>query len=181
MVYLFLAKGFEETEAITVVDILRRAEISIEMVSITDQLEVKGSHDVKIIADTTIDNIDENSLDMIVLPGGLPGSFNLKESKKLAEIIKSVYEKDKYLAAICAAPLVFGELGLLNKKIATCYPGFEKYLSGASTKTDNCVVDRNIITAKGPGAAAEFALKIVEILKDKEVAQQLKESMLWEF
>lgn len=180
MVYLFLAEGFEETEAVTVVDILRRAEIPTEMVSITDNLEVKGSHDIKIIADRTIDDIDENSLDMIVLPGGLPGSFNLKESKKLAEIIKRAYDNNKYLAAICAAPLVFGELGLLNKKIATCYPGFEKYLAGASTKTDKCVVDGNIITAKGPGAAAEFALKIVEILKDKETAQKLKEGMLWE-
>ncbi|MCD5406763.1 MAG: DJ-1/PfpI family protein [Desulfotomaculum sp.] len=179
MVHVFLASGFEELEAVTVIDILRRAEIKVITVSISNQKEVEGAHEIKIIADQCIDDLDESAIKMIVLPGGLPGSFNLKESKKLSEIIKNAHNNQKYIAAICAAPLVLGSIGLLDKKKATCYPGFEKYLTGATTTGEKFVVDGNIITAKGPGAASGFALKLVEILKDKATAEKLRQGMLW--
>jgi 4-methyl-5(b-hydroxyethyl)-thiazole monophosphate biosynthesis len=168
-VCVFFATGFEEIEAISIVDILRRANIPVTMVSITDRLEVTGSHQIKVVTDKLFHEVDFNDALMLVLPGGMPGSKNLSLHDGLKRQILNFNENNKLLGAICAAPLVFGGLGILKNKEATCYPGFEDYLLGASITKGPVTVAGNIITGKGPGVAIKFALKIVEILEGKYV------------
>ncbi|MDQ2085627.1 DJ-1/PfpI family protein [Herbivorax sp. ANBcel31] len=176
--YIFLAEGFEEIEAVTVIDTLRRAEIDIKTVSMSESLEVKGSRDVILKADILFDENAFEDAQILILPGGMPGTKNLAESSKLADVLKSHAKGDKYIAAICAAPMVLGKLGLLSGKEATCYPSFESYLDGAKIKEDRVVVDGNFITSKGPGTALEFSLKLVEILKGKELSDKLRKAMI---
>lgn len=179
-VYIFLADGFEEIEAITVIDVLRRAGVDIKTVSITGKNEVIGSHQIKVTADLLFDKNQLKDGEMIVLPGGMPGTKNLLEHKELSDLIKYYNESDKWIAAICAAPMVYGRMGLLKGKCATCYPGFEKDLEGAKLKEDKVVVDGKCITSRGPGTAIYFALKLAEILKGKQTADKLKEGMIVE-
>jgi len=173
-----LAEGFEEIEAVSIIDVLRRAEINVTIVSVTEKSEVTGSHGIKINADQLFNVINYELIDMIILPGGMPGASNLNNHLGLREQILNFYDNKKLLGAICAAPLVFGSLGILKDKKATCYPGFENQLHGAIVTGENIEVSDNIITAKGAGVAIDFALKIVEILKGKELANKLAQKMI---
>ncbi len=173
-----LAEGFEEIEGISIIDVLRRAEFEVITVSVTGDLKVTGSHNIPIIADELFENIDYNRVDMIVLPGGMPGAKNLNENEGLKKQILQFNKDGKPLGAICAAPLVFGEAGILKGKKATCFPGFEDYLEGATISHESTEIDGNIITGKGAGVAIDFALKIVEKLKGENAAKELAKRMV---
>lgn len=177
-VNIYLAEGFEEIEAITVVDTLRRADVDARMVSITGKKEVKGSHGVTVNADELFEKADNAGADMIVLPGGMPGTRYLGEHKGLKEIIMGFAERNKPIAAICAAPSILGKMGLLDKKKAVCFPGFEEFLKGAVVGEDIVVQEGSFITSKGPGTAIYFALRLVEMLTDRETAEELREGMI---
>lgn len=177
-VNVYLADGFEEIEAVTVVDVLRRAEIDVRMISITGRKAVKGAHSVVVEADELFENADNSGADMLVLPGGMPGTRYLGEHNGLSEVILGFAEKNKPIAAICAAPSVLGRMGLLNGKKAVCYPGFEEALKGAVIGEDIVSQEGNYITSMGPGTAIYFALRLVELLIDKETAEELHEGMI---
>ena len=171
-VVVCLAEGFEEIEAIGTIDILRRAGIEAEIASVSGSQTVTGAHQIRVQADRLIEKTDFSDTDMIVLPGGMPGAQHLKEHKLLREKLLAFNKKGKLLAAICAAPMVLGDLGILDKKKVTCYPGFENHLGSAYVTAEAVVEDQNIITGRGPGLVFEFALKLVEKLsgKDKAIA-----------
>ena len=173
-----LAEGFEEIEAVTIIDVLRRAEFEVTVVSITKKLEVTGSHNIKITADQLFEDVDYCLVDMIVLPGGMPGATNLNNHSGLQKQILDFNKKGKILGAICAAPLIFGNLGILKNKTATCYPGFEEQLEGAEVTGENVEVADKIITGKSAGVAIEFALRIVEMFKGKDLADELAAKMI---
>ncbi|MFV0592064.1 MAG: DJ-1 family glyoxalase III [Draconibacterium sp.] len=173
-----LAEGFEEIEAISIIDVLRRANLDTTVVSVTGSLIVTGSHQIKVTADQVFEHIDYSKIDMLILPGGMPGAANLKSHSGLREQILNFNDNKKPLAAICAAPMVLGNLGLLKNKKATCYPGFEDELHGAIITGNEVEQAENIITGKGAGVAIEFALKIVEVLKGKELSDELKKKMI---
>lgn len=176
-IFLHLAKGFEEIEAITTVDVLRRAGLNVKLVSIMDKKEVTGAWGTTIAADLLFDEVDYESGNMIILPGGMEGTENLSEHVGLANEIRSYYNNGKWLCAICAAPMVLGKVGVLRGKVATCYPGCEDALDGAKVNEERVVVDGKIITGKGPGASFDFALKIVELLKGIDTVKKLKGEM----
>ena len=170
-IFVFLINGFEETEALATVDILRRASLNVETVSLTGELTVTGSHNITVFADTLFEDVDFGKAQMLVIPGG---TTRFSEHEGFKKEIKSFYESGGEVAAICAAPMVLGILGILKGRKATCYPGFEKYLEGATLQTDKpVIVDGNIITAKGPGLAIDFALTIIEILDGKSKRDQI--------
>lgn len=173
-----LAEGFEEIEAISIIDVLRRADFKVEIVSVSENFVVTGSHNIKIMADSLFESVNYNLIDMIVLPGGMPGSKNLNMHQGLKNQIMDFHENGKPLGAICAAPLVFGNLGILKGKNATCYPGFEKELIGAEITGKYVEQAGTIITGKGAGVAIDFALKIVEMFKGKELADELALKMV---
>ncbi|WP_163713201.1 DJ-1 family glyoxalase III [Mangrovibacterium lignilyticum] len=175
-----LATGFEETEAITIIDVLRRAGLNVQTVSITGNRLVNGAHKVPVAADLLFEELNYDEIDMIILPGGMPGAKNLDAHKGLKEKILTFHEQQKPLGAICAAPLVFGHLNILENKVAVCYPGFESELKGAKIETTPTAVDGHIITGRGVGAALHFALKISELLIGKEKADHLAKAMLVE-
>ena len=179
MVYLFLAEGFEEIEALCVLDLLRRNKIETRTVGVTGKT-VNGSHNIPVVCDVTENEIDVNSdFDMIILPGGLPGSDNLHNSSVVDAFIKKAYENNKFICAICAAPYVLGVRGLLKCKNATCYPGFEERLEGAICKDAGVVRDGNIITARAMGSATDFALEIIEALAGKEAREQTRKAIIY--
>ena len=181
-VYIFFADGLEEIEGLTVVDMMRRAGIDISIVSINGTFTVTGSHKITIGADVLLEDIDADTADMFVLPGGLPGTTHLAENLLLSDILKKTYSNGKYVAAICAAPSVLGGLGILHGKNATCYPGFEDKLTGAVCKTDNVVTDGKVITSRGMGTAIEFAAQLVSLLKGEEKAgEDLKKSIMFNY
>ncbi|MEZ5105926.1 MAG: DJ-1/PfpI family protein [Draconibacterium sp.] len=175
---VFLANGFEEIEAVSIIDVLRRANLEVTIISITGKTEVKGSHNIVINADLLFEDVNFNKVDMIVLPGGMPGAKNLNNHEGLKKQIIQFNQAGKPLAAICAAPLVYGQLGILKGKKATCFPGFEDYLMNANITNSKTQVDGNIITGKGAGVAIDFALKIVEMLRGKDIAQELAQRMI---
>jgi len=178
MVCILLADGFEEIEALTVVDVLRRANIDIKMVHVDSSDEfVKGSHDITVKADCHIDQIQAEDIEMLVLPGGMPGTRNLENNDKVQALIKSMVERNKWVAAICAAPMILGNKGYLKDVEAICFPGFEKYLCGAVLKNNPVNISKNFITSKGPGTAMKFAFAIVSVLQGKETAEQMAKSM----
>jgi len=174
------ADGFEEIEAITCVDVLSRADINVITASLKENV-VRGAHRIEIVTDLFIDNINTSELDGIVLPGGMPGSINLQNSNEIIKIVKELYQNNKLIAAICAAPLVLEEAGIITNRNITCYPGIEEELKSANYLEDRVVVDGNIITGKGPGAALEFAVKVVEYLLGENRAEMLKNSMITTF
>lgn len=178
MVYTLLATGFEEIEALTVVDILRRAEIPVKMVSVTDDLKVTGAHGIEVVADCMLSGIEDGEL--LFLPGGLPGVTNLEVCPTVIELIKEYADAGKFVSAICAAPSILGKMGLLNGRKATCYPSFEKFLDGADYLTEKVVVDGKFITSRGAGTAADLGFKIVSLLKSKELAEKLKSGMIYD-
>ena len=180
MIYVFLATGFEDIEALAPVDIMRRAGLEVQTVSITGERVVESAHGVGIVSDMLLPNVDFSEAEMLVLPGGLPGSTNLDACQPLTQAIVRHFEAGGAIAAICAAPLVFGHLGLLQGRRATCYPGIEPELKGAICTSAIVERDDNIITGKGPGAAFEFGYTIVEFFRGKSVSQILREGMIYE-
>ena len=177
--YVFLAEGFEEIEGLTVVDLLRRANVETEMVSVMEGKQIKGSHGIKVTADSMFADVDFSDADVLVLPGGMPGTLNLGNHEGLCELLKKQYEAGKMIAAICAAPSVFGKLGFLQGRTATCYPGFEDKLDGAVVSDAKVVADGNVITSRGLGTAIDFSLKLIELLADKETADKISEAIIY--
>ena len=177
-VALFLAEGFEEIEALGTVDILRRAQIPVQTVSITDNKNVTGAHRITVAADETFATLDFSTVDVLVLPGGMPGAKHLNEHEELKRQIKTFAEKGNTVAAICAAPMVLGGMRLLDGKKATCYPGFEAELIGAVTTGENVVVADNIITGKGPAFVFDFALQLVETIAGIAARIEVQEGLL---
>ncbi len=178
-VLIFMAEGHEEIEALTVVDLLRRSGIEIDMVSITGEKKVSGSHGITTICDRLVEEADFASADMLVLPGGMPGTLNLEKCEPLMNHIKGFNESGKTIAAICAAPTVFGRAGLLKGKKATCYPGMEADLLGANTSTDAVCHDGNIITSRGLGTAIPFALEIIKTFQGEDAAEKIAKSVVY--
>lgn len=165
-IFVFLTTGFEEIEAMAIVDVLRRAELDVKTVSLTGNKTVVASHGVPIVADLLFEEVDFPKAEMLVLPGGTP-KYNDHEGLK--KEVLAFANKGEKVAAICASPMVLGGLGLLNGKNATCYPGFEQYLAGANLQTSEAVVvDGNITTGRGPGLTIDFTLKLVELVAGKE-------------
>ena len=163
MIYIFLAQGFEETEYIATADVLLRGGAQVTTVAI-DDIEVTGAHGITIKADCNIYDCDFSDGEMFVLPGGMPGTNNLQDCEELIKLLKDAYKKGKYIGAICAAPKILGELGFLEGRDATCYPGFEQFLEGANVVDKSVAHTGNIITANGMGGAIEFGLKLLEVL-----------------
>lgn len=180
MIYVFLAEGFEEIEAMAPVDILRRCGASVLTVSITDDREVKGAHGITIKADITANLCNFEDAKAIILPGGLPGADNLENSQVVKKALLSANARGAVCAAICAAPKVLGKFGLLEGKKATCYPGFEDELLGAEKSKERVVLSENIITACGAGAAMEFGFAIADSLGLSAEAEKVKKGMLAE-
>jgi protein deglycase len=176
-----LAQGFEEIEAITIIDVLRRADLDVVVVSVSGKTEITGAHQIIVIADVLFNEVNYDEIYMIVLPGGMPGAANLDAHAGLKHQIRKFVAENKQLAAICAAPLVFGNLGILEGKQAVCYPGFEEYLTGAEVLQIPVTESGNIITGRGPGVAIQFALKIVEKAVSVEKAQLLSKQMIVPF
>ena len=175
-----LADGFEEIEAISIIDILRRADIEVIVVSVTGKLEVDGAHRIKVLADTLFEDVDYNDLFMIVLPGGMPGASNLDAHTGLKNQIKKFDQQNRPIAAICAAPMVLGNLGILKGKQAVCYPGFESYLKGAEVLMAPVIESDNVITGRGIGTVLEFALMIVKKAVSVEKADLISRQILVE-
>ena len=176
---IFMADGCEEIEGLTVVDLVRRAGIEIEMISVSGEENVTGSHKIAFQTDVSKADADFASYDGIVLPGGMPGTTHLMEDDTVNRVIKEFATSGKLVAAICAAPSVLGNAGLLEGKKATCYPGVEGKLTGADFVTDPVTKDGNIITSRGLGTAIEFAAEIVAYLLDESAAKSLKESVVY--
>lgn len=178
MFLMFLAEGFEETEAITPLDMLRRAGADIKTVSITKNREVTGSHGITVTADCTLQTVPNEPVEMVILPGGMPGAKNLYACEEVKNVVVNTYNAGGFVAAICAAPFILGQLGLLNGKKATCYPGFEEQLTGAKITGRGAVRDGNIITAAGMGVAAEFGYELIKAVKGKQEADKVVNSIL---
>lgn len=178
-VFVFFADGFEDIEALGTVDILRRGGIDVTTVSIMDDEHVVSAHGVTIITDTTFAEACFDGADMLVLPGGLPGSTNLRDYIPLQKLLVEFNEKGGLIAAICAAPMALGNVGLVDGKRATCYPGCEGTLTGADYTAELCTVDGNIITGEGPAAVFPFAYTLLDILAGEGASDGLKEGMMY--
>ncbi len=177
MVYVFFADGFEEVEALTPVDYLRRAGIDVVTVGVGGR-NICGAHSITVVCDEVIENITpDEKIQGIVLPGGMPGTLNLENSPEVQKFIDFCSDKNMMIAAICAAPSVLGHKNLLNGRKAVCFPGFEKDLYGAEVSAEYSVVDGNIITAKGAGSASEFAFDIIRYLISDEKADEIKNTV----
>lgn len=176
--FVFLATGFEEIEAIAPVDVLRRAEIETITVSISDNKTVIGAHSIPVVADQVFDETIFGANDYYILPGGYDGMLNLAAHEGVNALLANQHKAGRKMAAICAAPSVLGNLGILKGKEAICYPGFEAKLTGATISEKSVVEDGNVITGKGPGVAVDFALKIVASLKGEAVAMKIKEDLM---
>jgi len=176
-VSVLLASGFEEIEAISIVDTLRRAEISVEIVGVGDQM-IEGAHGISIQANMMLEDAIGADWDMIILPGGMPGATNLRDNAEVQALLKKQNAAGSLMGAICAAPIALAAAGVLTDKYATCYPGFEDQLADAKPSKERVIQDDNVITSQGPGTAIEFALKIVSTLKSEELAHKLRKEML---
>lgn len=176
---VLLADGFEEIEALTVVDLLRRARIYVDTVSVSDEYMVDGSHGINVQTEDLFDEVDFSEFDMIVLPGGMPGTSNLQSHQGVCRIVREFCEEGRYVGAICAAPSILGNMGLLKGKRAACYPTVEDQLQGAVLVTSPVVQDGNIITSRGMGTAVDFGLKLVEVMTDKLKADEVAESIIY--
>jgi len=173
-----LATGFEEIEAITIIDILRRAGLNVIVASVTGDYLVDGAHHIPVKADTLFEDVDYDSVDMMILPGGTEGAENLDRHEGLKSWVKKFHDSGKLIGAICAAPMVLGHLGLLEGKTAVCYPGYEKELKGATIGSSPAVVDGKLVTGRGIGAALNFSLEIVKLIVGKEKADKLAQGTL---
>ena len=176
MVYVFLADGFEIIEALAPVDMLTRAGVEVKTVGVTGKL-VSSSNKIQVTSDITIDEFDFYDVEAIVLPGGMPGTINLEANDKVQQAIDNAVNIDVPVCAICAAPSILGNKGLLNGKEATCFPGFEDKLAGADLSEKYVVTDGNFITARGAGVCIDFGLEIVKKLKGAEVAETVRKQI----
>ena len=176
---VFLASGFEEIEAITIVDVLRRAGVDVTVAGLTPNV-VEGARGVKIVPDNSIDEVTVEDFDAVICPGGSPGYKNLRKDPRVIDIIKKAFDSNKLVAAICAAPAVLSDAGVLEGKACTIYPGMENELrkGGGKPKMDMVVVDGNIVTSRGPATALPFALKLAEKLAGKQVAENVSKKTL---
>lgn len=179
-VCIFFGTGYEEIEALTVVDLLRRARIDTEMISITGEEAVTGSHGVTVKTDKLFDEVDFEEVDMIVLPGGMPGTKNLEAFEPLMEQVEVFFKTGKYISAICAAPSILGHRGMLKGKKACSFPEFESHLEGAEVTKNAAETSENIITGRGMGCAIDFGLAIVKKLQGKEAAAALADKVVYE-
>lgn len=180
MIYVFLAQGFEEVEALAPIDLLRRCEKEVITVGVNDNIIV-GSHNIPVVTDTvTQEVVLDDELEMIVLPGGMPGTINLENNPVVQQAIDYCMKNNKYIGAICAAPSILGHKGLLDGKDAVCFEGFESQLGNANILDAPVAVDGNIITARGAGVAIQFALRLAEAVTSKERSDVLKASILCE-
>lgn len=177
-ILIHLATGFEETEAVTIIDVLRRANLDVITVSITGSLEVTGAHNITIGADQLYDEADYTTAAMIILPGGMPGTNNLLNHNGLIGKLKKFHKEKRFIAAICAAPMILGSLGFLQNRKAVCYPGFESKLTGATVLNAPFVVDEHIVTGRGVGTALAFSLEIVRLLKGEHLASELRTALV---
>ena len=179
MVYILLAPGFEEAEALVPADLLRRAKIETALVSVTGE-SVPGSHGITVTADTDLDGVDLSGADMVVLPGGGPGFKNLGKEPRVEQLVRSAAERGLWVAAICAAPTLLGKWGLLTGKEAVCYPGMEEGLTGARVQAASGVVaDGRIITGRAAGSAFDFGLALIEALEGEGAAQQVRNGIYY--
>lgn len=176
---IFLADGFEEIEGLTVVDVLRRAGIEVTMISIMGRKEIHGAHGITVLSDTLYEEVNFEKLSGLVLPGGMPGTTNLGAHAGVKEQILSFYDSGRLVAAICAAPSVLGENGILKGKRAVCYPGFEERLLGAEVTFEEVITDENVITSRGMGTAIPFALALTAYLIDAEKAEELSDAIIY--
>lgn len=172
-----LRPGFEEIEAVAIIDILRRAEVRVLIASTTSG-PVRGSHDIEVAADTALASIAADAVDMIALPGGMPGAAHLARDPEVQRLIRELAESGKYTCAVCAAPIALAAAGVHRGKRVTCYPGFEDQLAGGTLVEDRVVVDGTLVTSRGPGTAVEFALALVGILRGHTVESELAKRML---
>lgn len=177
-VVVLFADGFEEIEAVTPVDVLRRAGADMQMLSITDILGVTGAHGIKILADGILTG--DEDVDAVVLPGGLPGAINLSENEKVLKLVRAQYEKAGVVAAICAAPIVLDRAGVLVGRNFTCYPGFEENFETGTRMNQEVVVDDHVVTGMGPALAMDFSLQLVEQLLGKEKRDEVAKGLLVE-
>lgn len=178
MIVVFLADGFEEIEAVSVIDVLRRAEYEVCTAAVgTPTRRVTGAHKMVLEADCLESELDSQQIDMAVLPGGMPGTIHLEQSPAVQKVLRDCHEQGKWITAICAAPSILGHMGLLKGKTAICFPGFEDALEGAAISTQAVCRDGKIITAKGPGVAIDFALEIVRAVSGDSLANDLRMSM----
>ncbi len=178
-IYVFLADGFEEIEALTVVDLLRRAQLEVVTVSIKEETQVMGSHRIPVIADAVLSQTDCSKGDLLVLPGGAVGTENLGKCQPLLELVKAYAAQDKKVAAICAAPTIFARLGLLDGRKATCYPSMMEELADAQRTTEPVAVDGCITTSRGLGTAIDFSLELIAQLISPEKAKEIAESIVY--
>ena len=179
MVYLFLADGFEEIEALSPLDVLKRCGAQVCTVGVTGKT-VKGSHGVEVICDKVTSELDEKyDFDMIILPGGMPGAINLDKDETVDKFITLAREKDKFICAICAAPFILGKRGILKGKRATCYPGFEDQLLGATLENAGVVRDGKIITGRAMGSALDFAFELAKALFGEKAAEKVRKGILY--
>ncbi|MCI8482986.1 MAG: DJ-1/PfpI family protein [Lachnospiraceae bacterium] len=176
---VFLADGFEEIEGLTVVDLLRRAGIEVAMISIMGRKEIYGSHQIGVLADVLYEEVDFGELEGVVLPGGMPGTTHLGSHSGVNEVIRSFAEEGKLVSAICAAPSVLGQAGILQGRRAACYPGCEDKLTGAEVVYEEVAEAGNVITSRGMGTAIPFGLKLVEYLITKQKAEELAEAIVY--
>lgn len=176
MVYVFLAEGFEEIEALTPVDLIKRAGIEVRTVAIGGDNKVVGAHGIAVLADIKDNEYCDIKPKVVILPGGMPGTANLEDNPTVTFAVNDCLRYDGLVCSICAAPSILGKMGLLKGKSATCFPGFEEHLEGASVLDSRVVRDGNFITAKGMGCAAEFALAIIEAIAGKEKADEVARS-----
>lgn len=180
MIYLFLAEGFEETEAVVTIDILRRGYTDLKTVSVSGDKAVTGAHGITLMADISINEVKKSDAEAFILPGGMPGTTNLAESDEVKNLLLYGNENEKLICAICAAPSVLGKCGILKGKRAVCYPGFEDFLDGAKVYEQPVMHDGNIITSRGVGTAHLFAETILTALKGEFVAEPVIKGMLYE-
>ncbi len=176
MIAVLLADGFEEIEALTPVDVLRRAGLDVKTVAVGSKIAV-GSHGIPVVCDVSADEVNLDTVSAVIFPGGMPGALNLDASDFSGKIIEAVKEKGGIIAAICAAPLVLGRRGLLEGRRATCYPGFEGELRGAVPTGNAVEVDGNVVTARGMGVALEFALTLTSLIKGQDEATRISEGV----
>ncbi len=179
MVFIHLATGFEEVEALTAADLLRRVDVETALVSVTGEKTVEGAHGFRIEADMLFEDADYSDCELIVLPGGMPGTKNLAAHGGLCDKIKEFNDSGRLIAAICAAPMVLGGLGLLEGRKATIYPGMEEFLNGATHTAGKVVADKNLITSMGPGTAMDFGLALVERLCGPQAAENLRKDLIF--
>lgn len=178
-VCMFFGAGYEEVEALAVIDILRRAGVDVCMVSITGERKVTSSHKVTVEMDCLLEEVDFDQTKMILLPGGMPGTKNLEACEPLMKQVDRFYERKKAIGAICAAPSILGHRGMLKGRNACCYPSFESHLEGAQVSKNPCEISDFIITARGMGCAVDFGLAVLRFLRGQEEADKVAEAIVY--